>query len=234
MKSRSVVLAVTVGGLVFSLLQLPAQAESSISLRTLAGTVVHRTDVLPWFPKAKTARAPGPATGADRSPRKLICGKSPSRLLSLKLPWRQATSAINAGLRRPEGISSLVAEYHSRTKARRALRAIKAKLAACPGLIESEGFTITQTNTRLGSVHGSEGIGMAMAMAAPTGWDDGEAAQNLLFYTVVRRTGRALAFTEFFRQKDWPSGPPAVPPAKTRRMVNRLSIVVASRYAAFS
>ncbi|MDP4015370.1 MAG: hypothetical protein Q8P38_12250 [Candidatus Nanopelagicales bacterium] len=231
MKSRSVVLAVTVGGLVFSLLQLPAQAESSISLRTLAGTVVHRTDVLPWFPKAKTARAPGPATGADRSPRKLICGKSPSRLLSLKLPRRQATSAINAGLRRPEGISSLVAEYGSRAKARRGMRAIKAKLAACPGLIESGGFTITQTNTRLGSLYGRRGIGMSTAMA---GLYDGEGGQNLLIYTVVRRTGRALAFTEFFRQKDWPSGPPAVPRAKTRRMVNRLSIVVASRYAAFS
>ncbi|MDP4015371.1 MAG: hypothetical protein U0990_11565 [Candidatus Nanopelagicales bacterium] len=229
MKRRTAVLAVSAAsGLAVSLMALPAGAESSVSPTTLAGTVVKKSDLLPWFPKTKTVRAPGPGTGEDRIESQGICFKTSDKILSLnKLPKRQAWSDMRMGAPDTRGMLSLIVQYKTKAKAKERMQAVRAKLASCPAVIALAGeATITQGNAGLGSVYHGQGIGIYTTI------DNVGTGPDSITYVAVRRTGRGLAFTRFSRMKAWAAGPPAAVPAKARSATEYLSVLVASRYNA--
>ncbi|MDZ7578832.1 MAG: hypothetical protein U0904_11765 [Candidatus Nanopelagicales bacterium] len=227
MKRRTAVLAVSAAsGLAVSLMALPAVAESTVSPTALAGTVVRRADLLPWFPKTKTVRAPAPGTGDERARSQEICFKTVDKVRSLKLPKRQAWSEMSTNREETRGMFSLIAQYKTKAKAKERMQAVRAKLAGCPGAVASADLTITQSAVGLGSVYGGQGIGIYTTIDNVVGGGDS------IEYLVIRRMGRALAFTEFSRVKAWPAGPPAEVPGKAHTSTEYLSVVVASRYDA--
>ncbi|MDZ7578831.1 MAG: hypothetical protein U0904_11760 [Candidatus Nanopelagicales bacterium] len=229
MKRRTAVLAVSAAsGLAVSLMALPAGAESSVSPTTLAGTVVKKSDLLPWFPKTKTVRAPGPGTGDERIRTQEICFKTADKALNLKkLPKRQAWSEMFTNRLGTRGMLSLMAQYKSKAKAKERMQAVRAKLASCPPVIATVDSTITQSAVGLGSVYGGKGIGIYASL--DMGGDD---PQESIEYLVIRRMGRALAFTWFTYVNTWAAGPPTTVPAKARSATEYLSVAVASRYDA--
>ncbi|MDZ7578834.1 MAG: hypothetical protein U0904_11775 [Candidatus Nanopelagicales bacterium] len=227
MKYRSAVAAIAAAGLAVSLTALSAEAESTVSGTALAGTVVRKADLSPWFSRVRTVTAPTPGTGENRTRAAALCFKANGGMLGIrKLPGRQALSEMMMIGRSSGGISSFIAQYGSKAKAKATMKSALAKLARCPGVISIPDFTITQASLGQGKFYGGKAVGTYITI------DEPGSGVDILVYDVLRRTGRALSFTTFRRAHEWPSGPPASVPAQVRSATDYLSILVASRYAA--
>lgn len=204
-----------------------APADSTVSPWTLAGTLVREADVVPWFPKAKTTRAPAPNTGDERVSAVPICFKSAKRVLKVKMPSRQAESEFRLSASGRRNMDSLIGQYKTKAKAKKRMKAVRAKAASCASIIVDAGGTIRQSSRDIGNLYGSRGAGVYSAYEVDGSWD-------IIGYMTFRRVGRSLVVTSFAQGKKWPGGPPTSVPVQARSAVDALSALVGERYHAIS
>lgn len=224
MRLRTVLIASSAAAVAMSLVAMPAGADATLSPMQLAGLIVKKADLHPWWPKAKTVRAPAPGKGANRIPSQGLCFTDEDTISSVKIAKRQAWSDTRMGPVDTQGMISIIGQYKSVSKAKTKMQVISDKLAECPSNIVTAEVTIAQSRVSLGKVYGGKGIGTYTTM-------DNAASEDSIQYVAIRRTGRAIAFTRYTRMHDWGVvGPPEAVPPKARGAVEFMSVQIAKRY----